>query len=1004
MKKFKFNIQLFAETIKGTEGHDKITVSSSERIVYGYGGNDTIFNNYNNNITIIAGAGNDSIRNYNGASNISIKADEGNDIIENYYGNNVYMNGGAGDDVFYNISTRYGSGANATIIGGDGIDKINHSGLNGVITGDKGNDSITHDGNYGSIDGGEGDDYIYSSEGINVSITGGAGNDKIYSKGNQNGWIVGGVGNDFISAWGNTENLTINGGADADTVSLTTSVSAVIEYTSGDGDDYIYGFNEDDTLKISGSYSTTTSGNNVIVQVGSGKITLDGAAGKSLNIVSSGVTVEPEAEYIFNKKANSLVAGGSGADTIFNTGRNSTLNGNAGDDYIFNLATNVTINGGAGNDTINATTGKVTINGGTGNDEIILYGGSILYQYATGDGYDTIAGFGANDTLHITSGTISKSTVSGSDVILTIGSGNITLKDAKGKNIKIKNSSDTLISTIFSGGSDTQPPAQSTLISNSANSTVINGTGSADSIYNSGSRVTIQSGGGNDTIYNNNGDYSSIDAGTGNNVISLSSGSNSNTIKAGAGYDTVYNFISSSGYNVINAENAALNSISIINNDAVFYFNGGSTRIKNAANQNIQFANSYIDGKINLQTGYTTLNINNTSKYYWATGTNATVSLGSSAPTYSNINLNNANFNDKNNLGFYGDIKAIDAGNFSGNATLTGNAKDNIIKGGYGHNVISGDKGNDTISLSGGSNFVNYNSGDGNDIIYGVNSSDTLKITGAKYSTLQSGSDLKVSVGSSEILIKNGANISFTINGTLDGGLATGLSIKNSVLTASSSFSGNTIDLSNYSKVTKVNATKVSQAVSILGTTAANSLKGGNGSDYISAGDGNDTVYGGNGYDILYGGAGNDLLKGEAGNDTLSGGAGNDTLTGGAGNDVFIYSAGNDLITDYASGDIIQIDGTISNSYYSGKNVIFEIGSGSLTVKNGKGKYIFVTDSSGTKTYSRTLDILYDNNFMTDENNLDSITEQKYSVTEIQNYNAETFAQDSSILAYSEDK
>lgn len=660
---FKFNIQRFTETVNGTEGHDKITVTSSEKIVYGYGGNDSIFNNYNNNVTIIAGAGNDSIRNYNGASSISIKGDAGNDIIENYYGNSVYMNGGAGNDTFYNISTRYGSGANATIISGDGIDKINHSGLNGIITGDKGDDSITHEGDYGSIDGGE--------------------------------------GNDYISAWGNTQNVTINGGAGADTVSLTSSVSADIEYASGDGNDIVYGFDENDTLKISGSYSTTSSGKNVIVNVGSGKITLDGAVGKSLNIVSDGVPVQPE--YIFNTNANSLVAGGSGADTIFNTGKNSTLNGNYGDDYIFNLASNISINGGVGNDTINATTGKVTINGGYGNDEIILYNGNALYQYATGDGNDTLSGFNSNDTLHVTSGSISKATVSGANVILTVGTGNITLLDAKNKTLKIKNGSGSVISTIIGGNS------------------------------------------------------------------------------------------------------------------------------------------------------------------------------------------------------------------------------------------------NETIST------------------------DTLPA---------------------------------------------GLSIKSSVLTASSSFTGNKINLADYA-ATKVNASALSKAVSIVGTAANNSLKGGKGADKIYGGAGNDTILGGTGADSLFGENGNDLLKGEAGNDTLSGGSGNDTLTGGAGNDVFIFSAGKDVITDYTAGDKIKIEsGTISKTTYSGTNVIFSIGSGSLTVKGGKGKKITITDSVGntsTKTYSQgvnayTSDLFDDTNFLTDETQLSDITEKKYSVTQIQTSDTEKLAQVSSFLTFAKEK
>ena len=127
-------------------------------------------------------------------------------------------------------------------------------------------------------------------------------------------------------------------------------------------------------------------------------------------------------------------------------------------------------------------------------------------------------------------------------------------------------------------------------------------------------------------------------------------------------------------------------------------------------------------------------------------------------------------------------------------------------------------------------------------------------------------------------------------------------------------------------------------------------------------------------------------------------------MTGGSGRDVFVYAngEGNDIITDYTASDKIQVDGTISNTSYSGNDVIFTIGSGTLTVKNAKGTNISVTDSSGTQTYSRTLDILYDNNFMTDDAVLDDITEAKYSVTDIQNSKVEELSQP--VLTFAEDK
>ena len=126
-------------------------------------------------------------------------------------------------------------------------------------------------------------------------------------------------------------------------------------------------------------------------------------------------------------------------------------------------------------------------------------------------------------------------------------------------------------------------------------------------------------------------------------------------------------------------------------------------------------------------------------------------------------------------------------------------------------------------------------------------------------------------------------------------------------------------------------------------------IDSGKGNDNILvSGDGSAYVKGGAGNDSIAGNTGNDKLLGGAGADTLAGGSGNDTLTGGAGRDVFVYESGNDIITDYKAGqDKIQIDDNIDSVTVKGKNVIFNIGDGQLTVKSGKSKKITLVDSDG---------------------------------------------------------
>lgn len=100
--------------------------------------------------------------------------------------------------------------------------------------------------------------------------------------------ISGGNGNDTIETYESLKNTAINGGAGNDVINLSDdSVKDLIVYKAGDGNDLVTGFNETTTLSISGaSYSTVASGDDLILTVGTGKITLKGAADLETVMVS----------------------------------------------------------------------------------------------------------------------------------------------------------------------------------------------------------------------------------------------------------------------------------------------------------------------------------------------------------------------------------------------------------------------------------------------------------------------------------------------------------------------------------------------------------------------------------------------------------------------------------------------------------------------------------------------------------------------------------------------
>ena len=78
-------------------------------------------------------------------------------------------------------------------------------------------------------------------------------------------------------------NTTVSGGAGDDYI-VNEAANFVYVYANGDGNDTIYGFNEDSTLLIgdgTATYSSVMSGNDTIVTVGEGSIILVGAANDS---------------------------------------------------------------------------------------------------------------------------------------------------------------------------------------------------------------------------------------------------------------------------------------------------------------------------------------------------------------------------------------------------------------------------------------------------------------------------------------------------------------------------------------------------------------------------------------------------------------------------------------------------------------------------------------------------------------------------------------------------
>lgn len=335
----------YAENIQidGGSGNDKIYGGSYRDTLIGGKGKDTLVGNSGDD-TLIGGTGNDCLTGGAGADIFVYASGDGNDTITDYVedddkikitsgtiskakisGKNAVFNIGKGK-----ITVKNGKNRNITFTDNNGNDIVYYNGkiqnmnpvniyntnYNTIISGASGNDSIYNLGNYVTINTGNGNDtvvmdsyggtsgsaYSYVNVGMgddlvknygpNTTIYGGTGNDSILNC-DTHVTIDGGEGDDTINSsyrvYDNIDYVTISGGKGNDQISLGSySYNNVIQYASGDGNDTIYGFNYDDTLHIKkGNYKTSVSGNDVIVTVGKGSITLKNARYTSISIKNS---------------------------------------------------------------------------------------------------------------------------------------------------------------------------------------------------------------------------------------------------------------------------------------------------------------------------------------------------------------------------------------------------------------------------------------------------------------------------------------------------------------------------------------------------------------------------------------------------------------------------------------------------------------------------------------------------------------------------------------------
>lgn len=836
-----------------------------------------------------------------------VYGDSGNDDIGNYGFSNVTIWGGHDDDTLGSYKTDSATPQMNSIFGGPGNDQISVYDKDSTIYGGTGKDFINVVGTNNEIFGDEEDDKFYIVNGAN------------------NNTLSGDNGDDFI-------------------VMLEEAKNTIIKYASGDGNDTIYGFNEDDSLKISDSYKTTVDGNHLKITVGEGSILLVDMAGKNINIngktIKSGeenstVAPVPPPEFltlpatvaspfiygtedddtIQNERSYVMIRALGGKDSIQNSsyrdsnnnwhygGSNITISGGADDDSIYNSGrgVNSSISGGDGNDSIENSAYYVTINGDNGRDSIYnnRYGDNS--SISGGDGDDTIS----NGDYY----TYGNHDGGGNNVTITSGAGNDSIKNYGYKvSINLNTGNDSIENygsySSISGGEDNDRIYNSYY---SDNSTISGDTGADIILNNGGKNVSINGDAGNDSIDNRGGNNVTIIGGDDNDEI-VNDASNV-TITGGAGNDLITYLSYSKNINILTVYNKG------DGNDVIWGFKADSTLSISGGSYSTTKSNYDIivtvgEGKISL--------------------------IGAASLDAVNIdgeeeNLTNLTFNNKtdSNVTLPAQTETVDASERTKPIKITGNTLANSLFGGKGNDTLDGTEGNNTLTGGKGNDIFIYNGG--NDTITDYEKGkDKISLDSASISNFTTiNKDVILALNNNNSLTLNNmadkqisflsgsktTKIAFTSNASLDGS-AKGATL----IPAITEFSA-----VNYSKLVTIKAENVSSAVNIIGNNKANRIIAGNHGS------------------------------------TLNGGKGKDSLIGGNGSDIFIYEnkSGNKIIQNYTSSDAISLVGAqISDIYTKNKDVVLKAGSKKITVKDAANQEITINENGTTKFFIDN--ILYD--------------------------------------------
>ncbi len=893
---------------------------------------------------ITTGSGNDTVDGAGGSDVISTGG--GNDLVT-YRGSETSIDGGTGVNSLILTSAAFVNLANADQTSGDAVavsnfQHVDGSSLSVALT-------LTGSSTANTISGGSGNDTIDGAGGADT-VDAGAGNDTVTERGSETS-IDGGLGNDtLIVAAGSgvtAVNLAVAAGSDqttgdgasvanfesfdgsALTAALTvTGSSGANSLVTGSGADTINGGGGTDAINAGGGNDTVTyNGAETSIDGGSGTNTLVLASATTVQLndldqtsgdstfVSNFLNIDGSAlaagVAITGTASNNVITGGSGADTINGAGGSDVITAGAGDDTVSYHGVESTLSGGSGSDTlVLLNTATVNLNNAdqTSGDFVnasgfehvdasalstgaAITGSSIANNLTGGSGSDTIDGGGGADAINAGGGN-DRVTLRGAETLLDGGSGIDTLVLATGSGVTGVNFTladhtvgDAVDARNFDALDASAVTTALTVTGTTGGDTLTTGTGN-DTIDGGGGADIVDAGDGDDHVaYRNTG--GSLNGGAGTNTLVMTTAVTVNLANAD---QTTGESVTVSNFQNVDASGLGVGA-SLTGSSGANSLTGGSGNDTIDGGGGADAINAGVgDDRVTLRGAETTFD--------GGTGADTLVLAAGSGVTAVDFTLADQTVGDAVNAV---NFESLDASAFSSALTVTGSSAANSLTGGSGNDTIDGGGGADAINAGGGNDRVTMRGAE--TLLDGGSGTDTLVVTPGLGVTAV---NFSVAAGSDQTV---GDVVSATNFESLD---ASGLS---NALTITGSSSANTI-----------------------ATGSGNdTIDGGGGADIVDAGDGDDHVAYRNTGGSLNGGAGTNTLvmttavtvnlanadqttgesvtvsnfqnvdasglgvgaslTGSSGANSLTGGSGNDTIDGGGGADAISAGVGDDRVT-----------------------------------------------------------------------------------------------------------